>query len=214
MCCRSDYGESLGRNFYLNPTKEDFKTHAMQLQQRASVIENSQASVSSGYRVEKSAIIERRDNHLQEAMQRDQYLLSTRQNRHVVFAAKYARTKNFGLAKVLEKNVRLWSREHDRSLRQVKDYRNRLSRDLEALRERGMRNRQQLQHLEQKAVKYYNMDDPNVFPPIAQNSGRGQATSGHIDLRGNIEYNLKSRTNNWKARVHKTVSITTTLPPL
>ena len=194
------------KNLCLNPTKEDFKTHTMQLQQKTDVIKNSQASNYSRYR--NSVTIKRGESNLQEAMQRDQYILSTRQNRHIVFAAKYARTKNSGLTKVLEKNVRLLSREHERSLRQVTDYRNRLRRDLEALRERG--NMYQLQHLEKKAAIFHGPKDyvGNVLPLIAQ------TTSSYLDSRADIESDLKSTTNKWRAQVNKAVGTNVTLPPL
>ena len=61
----------------------------------------------------------RQDRNRREVMQRDQYLLSIRPNRHVAFAAKRAKIKNQGLSKHFETQVNIWNRELKRSCRVV-----------------------------------------------------------------------------------------------
>ncbi|KAL9955489.1 hypothetical protein ACROYT_G036821 [Oculina patagonica] len=62
---------------------------------------------------------EKHERLRQEALQRDQYILSMRPNRHVVFAAKFAKIKNQGLTKRFEKQVHTWSQEMERNFRLV-----------------------------------------------------------------------------------------------
>lgn len=62
---------------------------------------------------------EKQERLRQEALQRDQYILSMRPNRHVVFAAKFAKIKNQGLTKRFEKQVHIWNQEMERNFRFV-----------------------------------------------------------------------------------------------
>lgn len=61
----------------------------------------------------------KQDRNRREVMQRDQYLLSIRPNRHVAFAAKRAKIKNQRLSKQFETQVNIWNRELKRSCRVV-----------------------------------------------------------------------------------------------
>ena len=62
---------------------------------------------------------EKQERLRQEALQRDQYILSMRPNRHVVFAAKFAKIKNQGLTKRFEKQLHIWNQEMERNFRFV-----------------------------------------------------------------------------------------------
>ena len=62
---------------------------------------------------------EKHERLRQEALQRDQYILSMRPNRHIVFAAKFAKIKNRGLTRSFEKRVHIWSQEMERNFRLV-----------------------------------------------------------------------------------------------
>lgn len=70
-------------------------------------VPNSRPSFDQGHETKH----EKRQRLQQEAMQRDQYLLSMRPNRHVVFAAKFAKVKNQGLTQQFDTQVHIWSQE-------------------------------------------------------------------------------------------------------
>ena len=102
------------RSFY-RPTKNDFNKilDRLRAQEDEETLEVSPTVLDDGNETKK----EKQERLRQEALQRDQYILSMRQNRHVVFAAKFAKIKNQGLAKRFEKQVRIWNQEMERNFR-------------------------------------------------------------------------------------------------
>ena len=102
------------RSFY-RPTKNDFNRilDRLKAQEDEKTLEVSPTVLDDGNETKK----EKQERLRQEALQRDQYILSMRQNRHVVFAAKFAKIKNQGLAKRFEKQVRIWNQEMERNFR-------------------------------------------------------------------------------------------------
>ena len=102
------------RSFY-RPTKNDFNKilDRLKAQEDEETLEVSPTVLDDGNETKK----EKQERLRQEALQRDQYILSMRQNRHVVFAAKFAKIKNQGLAKRFEKQVRIWNQEMERNFR-------------------------------------------------------------------------------------------------
>ena len=80
---------------------------------------------------------EKQERCRQEALQRDQYILSTRPNRHIVFAAKFARIKNQGLTKRFENQVHVWGQELKRNFRFVGANERKLEQELVRVRKKG-----------------------------------------------------------------------------
>lgn len=104
------------RSFY-RPTKNDFNRilDRLKAQEDERTLEVSPTILDDGNESKK----EKQERLRQEALQRDQYILSMRPNRHVVFAAKFAKIKNQGLTKRFEKQVHTWNREMERKFRFV-----------------------------------------------------------------------------------------------
>ena len=104
------------RSFY-RPTKNDFNRILDQLkaQEDGRTLEVSPTILDDDNETRK----EKQERLRLEALQRDQYILSMRPNRHVVFAAKFAKIKNQGLTKRFEKQVHIWNQEMERNFRFV-----------------------------------------------------------------------------------------------
>ena len=104
---------------YYRPSEADFSSILDRLKaqrQRSAVyFSNSLNSLDEG----NETTHEKQEKRRQEALQRDQYILSTRPNRHIVFAAKFAKIKNQGLAKRFEDQVHVWRQELKRNCRLV-----------------------------------------------------------------------------------------------
>lgn len=104
------------RSFY-RPTEADFKRILERLRARG---DRSTLEISPTILDEENETKQEKHERLrQEALQRDQYILSMRPNRHIVFAAKFAKIKNRGLARRFEKQVHIWSQEMERNFRIV-----------------------------------------------------------------------------------------------
>ena len=104
------------RSFY-RPTKDDFNRilDRLKAQEDERTLELSPTILDDGSETKQ----EKQERLRQEALQRDQYILSMRPNRHVVFAAKFAKIKNQGLTKEFEKQVHIWNQEMERNFRFV-----------------------------------------------------------------------------------------------
>lgn len=104
------------RSFY-RPTDDDFNRILDRLKSQGDrkILKVSPTILDDGNETKQ----EKQERLWQEALQRDQYLLSMRPNRHVVFAAKFAKIKNQGLAKRFEKQVHIWNQEMERNFRLV-----------------------------------------------------------------------------------------------
>lgn len=123
---------------------------------------------------------EKHERLRQEALQRDQYILSMRPNRHVVFAAKFAKIKNQGLSKRFEKQVHIWSQEMERNFRLVGANEKALEKELQ---QRGTRKeeRHTLPHLQAAKksensggnVKLHSVKLPRL-PRLGRNGERTQ----------------------------------------
>ena len=102
------------RSFY-RPTKNDFNRilDRLKAQEDERTLEVSPTVLDDDNETKK----EKQERLRQEALQRDQYILSMRPNRHVVFAAKFAKIKNQGLTKRFEKQVHIWNQEMERNFR-------------------------------------------------------------------------------------------------
>lgn len=104
------------RSFY-RPTKDDFNRilDRLKSQEDERTLEVSPTTLDDGNETKQ----EKEERLRQEALQRDQYILSMRPNRHVVFAAKFAKIKNRGLTKRFERQVHIWNQEMERNFRFV-----------------------------------------------------------------------------------------------
>ena len=104
------------RSFY-RPAKDDFDRilDRLKAQEDGRTLKVSPTILDDGNETKQ----EKQERLRQEALQRDQYILSMRPNRHVVFAAKFARIKNQGLTKRFEKQLHIWNREMERNFRFV-----------------------------------------------------------------------------------------------
>lgn len=104
------------RSFY-RPTEDDFNRILDRLKAQGDkrTLQISPTILDEGNETKQ----EKHERLRQEALQRDQYILSMRPNRHVVFAAKFAKIKNQGLTKRFEKQVHIWSQEMERNFRLV-----------------------------------------------------------------------------------------------
>lgn len=115
------------RSFY-RPTEDDFNRILVRLRAQG---DRKTLQISPTILDERDETKEQKVERLrQEALQRDQYLLSMRPNRHVVFAAKFAKIKNQGLTKRFEKQVHIWSQEMERNFRVVGTNEKALEREL------------------------------------------------------------------------------------
>lgn len=106
-----------GTSSSYRPTKNDFNRilERLKAQEDERTLEISPTILNDCHETKK----EKQERLRQEALQRDQYILSMRQNRHVVFAAKFAKIKNRGLTKRFEKQVHIWNQEMERNFRLV-----------------------------------------------------------------------------------------------
>ena len=104
------------RSFY-RPTMDDFNRilDRLKVQDDERTLEVSPNNLDD----ENETKQEKQERLRQEALQRDQYILSMRPNRHVVFAAKFAKIKNQGLTKRFEKQLHIWNQEMERNFRFV-----------------------------------------------------------------------------------------------
>lgn len=102
---------------YYRPSEDDFARILDRLKARR-LRSRLEFSISPTCLDEENETKQEKQQRLrQEAQQRDQYILSMRPNRHVVFAAKFAKIKNQGLAKRYERQVNIWSQEMQRKCR-------------------------------------------------------------------------------------------------
>ena len=104
------------RSFY-RPTKKDFNRilDRLKAQEDERTLEVSPTILDDDDETKQ----EKQERLRQEALQRDQYILSMRPNRHIVFAAKFAKIKNQGLTNRFEKQVHIWNQEMERNFRFV-----------------------------------------------------------------------------------------------
>lgn len=190
-----------------NPTTNEFETHLQKMKRRQKYLEEEYSN--SFYVVGSQNLLDtkKREMFFQETLKRDQYLLSTRQNRHIVHAAKLAKSKNAGLTNILNKNVKLWVRECQNSIRQAQRYENRLSRDLECLRKR----KNDLRELALKPRVDAMIKKQNSFSFNVAISDIRQVTSSleSLSLREN---DLQSETNSVKESIR--IDSPLRLPPL
>ena len=122
---------------YYRPSEADFSSilDRLKAQRHRSAVyfPNSLNSLDGGNETTR----EKQEKLRQEALQRDQYILSTRPNRHIVFAAKFAKIKNQGLAKRFEEQVHVWRQELKRNCRLVRASERKLEEELVRVRTKG-----------------------------------------------------------------------------
>lgn len=122
--------------FYYRPSEDDFSSILDRLKaqriKRTLEFANSPTSLDEGNETKQ----EKQERLRQEALQRDQYILSMRPNRHVVFAAKFAKVKNQGLAKRFENQVHVWNQEMERKFRLVGANEKALEKELSRMRKK------------------------------------------------------------------------------
>lgn len=118
------------------PSKADFCviTQRLRTQSPSSTAEVLTTSLDEG----EMTLHERQSQNRQEVLQRDQYLLSVRPNRHVAFAAKRAKIKNQGLTKEFETQVNIWKRELKQNCRIVGANERKLQKELVHVRKKGV----------------------------------------------------------------------------
>lgn len=104
------------RTFY-KPTQADFERilERLRAQGDKKTLNISPTILDEGNETKQ----EKHERLRQEALQRDQYILSMRPNRHIVFAAKFAKIKNRGLTRRFEKQVHNLNQEMERNFRLV-----------------------------------------------------------------------------------------------
>lgn len=104
--------------YYYRPSQEDFSSILIRLKAQRIRSGTSEFSYSPTCLDEGNETKQEKQERLrQEALQRDQYILSVRPNRHIVFAAKFAKIKNQGLTKRYENQVHVWNQEMERNFR-------------------------------------------------------------------------------------------------
>ena len=134
---------------------------------------------------------EKQERLRQEALQRDQYILSMRPNRHVVFAAKFARIKNQGLTKRFEKQLHIWNREMERNFRFVGCSEKALKKEEWQRRARNVKDRNPRLQAPQKTEKPGgHVNRHNLKLPKLERYKGGDRTQGESDreqkvLKGN-----------------------------
>ena len=137
---------------------------------------------------------EKQERLRQEALQREQYLLSMRPNRHIVFAAKFVKIKNQGLARRYENQVHTWSREMDRNFRITSTHTKALQKELVRLRnreERGTIPQLKLSSSNEKFLKYSRKSRSKQSDLKLPKLGRFKDESnraGHVSDKSNVHY--------------------------
>ena len=114
---------------YYKPGKDDFRRLLNRLKEQRGLPRTPALSATVLSEANETKH-EKKERFRQETLLRDQYILSTRSSRHVIFAAKYAKIKNQGLIKCFDRQVRIWSQELLRNFRQVDSRRKTLEQKL------------------------------------------------------------------------------------
>lgn len=136
MAILKDDSERSPFNSYYRPSVDDFTSILDRLRARR-LQSTLEFSISPTCLDEGNETKQEKQERLrQEALQREQYLLSMRPNRHIVFAAKFAKIKNQGLARRYENQVHTWSQEMDRNFRITSTHTKALQKELVRLRNR------------------------------------------------------------------------------
>lgn len=177
------------RSFY-RPAKDDFDRilDRLKAQEDGRTLEVSPTILDDGNETKQ----EKQERLRQEALQRDQYILSMRSNRHVVFAAKFARIKNQGLTKRFEKQLHIWNREMERNFRFVGYSERALEKEQwqrRARKEKDSNPRLQAPQKTEKPGGHVNRHSLKL-PKLERYKGRKQRTQGGSDreqkvLKGN-----------------------------
>lgn len=139
---------------------------------------------------------EKQERLRQEALQREQYLLSMRPNRHIVFAAKFAKIKNQGLARRYENQVHTWSQEMDRNVRITSTHTKALQTELVRLRNREGRGtipQLKLSSSNEKFLKYSRKrrsKQSDLKLPKIERFKDESNRAGHVSDKSNRHYAL------------------------
>lgn len=176
------------RSFY-RPAKDDFDRilDRLKAQEDGRTLKVSPTILDDGNETKQ----EKQERLRQEALQRDQYILSMRPNRHVVFAAKFARIKNQGLTKRFEKQLHIWNREMERNFRFVGCSEKALKKEEWQRRARNVKDRNPRLQAPQKTEKPGgHVNRHNLKLPKLERYKGGDRTQGESDreqkvLKGN-----------------------------
>lgn len=145
----------------VRPNEESFKIITDKLRVKYQSASTKKSAMTSEFcdiknleynnETEEEAVERRR----KEILQRDAYFLKSSPNKEVVFAVKYAETKNVGLGNGYSKKSKFLSRECRKSLRTLENYTSRLKEDLASIRIKNTR------EIPERGVEYLNCETRN-----------------------------------------------------
>lgn len=196
MAILKDDSERSPFHSYYRPSVDDFTSILDRLKARR-LQSTLEISISPTCLDEGNETTQEKQERLrQEALQREQYLLSMRPNRHIVFAAKFAKIKNQGLARRYENQVHTWSQEMDRNFRIRSTNTKALQTELVRLRnreERGMIPQLKLSSSNEKFLKYSRKrrsKQSDLKLPKLERFKDESNRAGHVSDKSNRRYAL------------------------